>query len=174
MAKPKRKKPAITYEAPTPEQMAKGSFAQGGKCATGLNDRNGLAYRRIPVIDTMSQTGKLTDRQHRGLERYRVIATAEEKSPIRDSLDKALQGRGNGLALIVKMGLSDELAYLQKALGRLQPIAHAIAVHDETVSQWAIKTGGSNGDGSPKRFWAQSCMIEIGHAGDKLADAIGA
>jgi hypothetical protein len=109
MAKAKRKpRPQIQIAEPTPEQYGKGAFA-----------RQTMAYRRIPVIDTMAATGKLTARQHHGLARYREIALAEERSPIRDSLDKALQGRGgNGdCAILLRFGIKTELARLKRALG---------------------------------------------------------
>ena len=56
MGKAKRKtKPARdTRIAPTPEAQAHGNYGSAG-----------MAYRRIPMIDTLRDTGKLTDDQHR-------------------------------------------------------------------------------------------------------------
>jgi hypothetical protein len=174
MAKAKRKpRPQIQIAEPTPEQYGKGAFA-----------RQTMAYRRIPVIDTMAATGKLSKRQHAGLSRYRDIAAAAERSPIRDSLDKALQGRGgNGdCAILMRFGLKTELARLQRALGGLQAITHAIAFDDETVSQWAIRHWGGRdrtvGNVTyivPRYKSAQAdAMLHIQQAGDALAQAIGA
>jgi hypothetical protein len=174
MAKRKRKAaPARDWLEPVPEQLDKGTF-----------ERIGAPYRRVPVIDTMAQTGKLTARQHAGLTRYRDIAIAEERSPIRDSLDKAMQGpAGNGdVGILLCFGIKTELNRLKRALGALQPIAHAIAYDDETVSQWAIRHWGGREkcEGNvcymvPRHKHAMAdAMDHIRQAGDKLADAIKA
>ncbi len=171
MAKPKRKKrpDPIQIEGPTPEQQAKGTFT-----------RLTMAYRRTPVIDTL----ELTTRQRYGLTRYRDVAAAYEKSPMRDSLDKALHGReGNGnIGTMVHMAVHSELGYLKRALGSLGPLAHAIAFDDETISQWAIRKWGGREkrDGNvtyiaPRaRDYYADTLREIRQAGDLLADAIGA
>ena len=67
MAKRKKKPELITIIGPTDEQASKGTF-----------QRLTMAYRRIPVIDTMVQSGKLTARQFNGLARYRDVAIADE------------------------------------------------------------------------------------------------
>ena len=159
----KRKKRAepITIAEPTPEQQAKGVFL-----------RLTIAYRRIPVIDTMAQTGKLSRRQFDGLARYRDVAIAEERSPIRDSLDKALHGRG-GSDGAGHIRTAYELVRLEDALGSLYSVARAIAVDDTTVSQWAARRG-ANSDGTAKRCELDAAMLEIKMAGERLAAAIGA
>jgi hypothetical protein len=169
----KRKKRADPIAEPTPEQFGKGAFS-----------RNTMAYRRIPVIDTMVSTGKLSARQFNGLSRYRDIAAAHERSPMRDSLDKALHGReGNGNAgAMVHMALHSELKYFRSALGALAPIAHAIAFEDETLAQWAIRKWGGREkrDGNviyiaprARNYYADT-LREIRQAGDLLAKAIKA
>jgi hypothetical protein len=165
MGKAKRKKrvEAIPVETPTLEQQAKGTFT-----------RLTMAYRRTPVIDTMAQTRKLTPRQFNGLARYRDIAIAEERSPMRDSLDKALHGRGGSADGTGYIRIAYELQRLENALGALYPIARAIAVDDVTVSQYAAQKGGTTADGAPKRDWLKSSMVEIRYAGDALAAAIAA
>ena len=165
MGKAKKKPRAqVLYAEPTPEQYGKGHFA-----------RLTLAYRRIPVIDTMAQTGKITPRQHYGLSRYREIAGQEDRSPMRDSLDKALHGRSNGQGIpLSAMRATHELDRLDHALGTFRAIARAIAVDDHTVSHWAATQGGTTATGAPKRSWLETCMAEIQTAANKLADAIGA
>jgi hypothetical protein len=163
MAKAKRKpRPQIQIAEPTPEQYGKGAFA-----------RQTMAYRRIPVIDTMAATGKLSKRQHAGLSRYRDVAIAEEKSPIRDSLDKALQGRGSG-DVTGYFRTAYELQRLETILGSLYPIAHAVAVDDLTVSQWAAHKGGTTPAGVVKRIWLETSMLDIRMAGERLSAAVGA
>ena len=165
-AKTKRKKRVdpIQIVGPTPEQEGKGQFV-----------RLHMAYRRVPVIDTLAQAGKLTRRQFDGLARYRDVAIAEERSPMRDSLDKALHGRSEGLGIPCSaLRTAIELGRLERALGSLRDIARAVAVDDITVSQWAISKGGTNADGSPKRAWSCTGMMDIKMAGERLAAEIGA
>ena len=165
MAKRKAKKRTdpIDVTGPTPEQFGRGQYT-----------RIMLAYRRVPVIDTMAQTGKLSQRQFNGLSRYRDVAIAEERSPMRDSLDKALHGRAGATDGTGYIRTAYELVRLEQALGALRDIARAVAVDDLTVTQWAASKGGTNADGSPKRAWACTCMMDIQMAGERLAAEIGA
>ena len=169
--KSRRKRAVIDVIEPTPEQFGKGQF-----------HRNTLAYRRIPVIDTMAQTGKLSARQHYGLARYRDTAIAEERSPMRDSLDKALHVRAGATDGIGHIRAKLELRRLERALGPLRHIAHAIAVNDTTVSQLAIdQWGGREKTSNGSTFivprgehYAKAIIKAVKDAGDLLAEAIGA
>jgi hypothetical protein len=175
MAKRKKKPAPVTVIEPTEEQFATGTF-----------ERAGLAYRRKPVIDTLFDTGKINRRQFDGLARYRDIAIAEDRSPMRDSLDKALHGRSNGNGhppALVRVAV--ELGRLERELGSLRAIARAVAVDDVTVSQWAMQQSGSVMRTKeigrtivkwfePRRKFHEAAMIEIRFAGDRLAAAIGA
>ena len=167
MAKAKRKKPApIVIAEPTPEQQAQGAF-----------HRVGMAYRRIPVIDTMAQCKKLTPRQFNGLARYRDVAIAEERSLIEDSVGKMMRGAlgGGDVGLAPNMiRTAAEMQRLETALGNLRDIARAVAVEDVSVTQWAAQKGGTTVDGKPKRKWLESGMLEIKIAGDRLAGVVGA
>lgn len=186
--KAKRKRTVITYAEPTPERMGHGTFAQGGNCATGQDERSGVAYRLIPVIDTMAQTGKLTQRQHYGLARYRALA--DDRSLTKDSTQALLQtGSGGPLGLppgfagmlVGKYGWLSATAFLERELGMLYHIAWAIAVDDITVSRWAMDKGGAierrRGNVvwfEPRRKALNEAMMEIQIAGERLAAAIGA
>ena len=187
--KPKRKRIVITYAEPTPERMGHGTFAQGGNCATGQDERSGEAYRLIPVIDTMAQTGKLTQRQHYGLARYRALA--DDRSLTKDSTQALLQtGSGEPLGLppgfagmlVGKYGWLSATAFLERELGALYPIAWAIAVEDMTPTQWAMKETGAREkrDGNliymaPRCKYATGrAILDIQMAGERLAAAIGA
>jgi hypothetical protein len=167
MAKTKRKKPVpIVIAEPTPEQQAHGAF-----------HRVGMAYRRIPVIDTMAQCKKLTARQFNGLARYRDVAIAEERSLIEDSVGKMMRGALGGGEVGKSPNMirtAAEMQRLEAALGSLRDIARAVAVDDVTVSQWATNRGGTTSDGKPKRGWLKDGMKFIQDAGDKLAGAVGA
>lgn len=168
MAKAKRKKKPepIQIIGPTDEQASKGTF-----------QRLTMAYRRIPVIDTMVQSGKLTARQFNGLARYRDVAIADERSEIEDSVGKMMRGAvggGEGGYSPSMVRNAIELGRLEQALGSLRDIARAVAVNDTTVSQWAADKGGTTIDGKPKRVWLETGMMDIRNAGDKLAAEIGA
>ena len=167
MAKAKRKKPEpIVIAEPTPEQQGHNAF-----------QRVGMAFRKIPVIDTMAQCKKLTARQFNGLARYRDVAIAKERSLIEDSVGKMMRGALGGGDVGLSPGMirtAAEMERLEAALGSLRDIARAVAVDDMTVSRWAGLRGGTLPCGSPKRMWLETSMIEIQAAGNKLADVIGA
>lgn len=178
MAKAKRKKKPepITIIGPTDEQASKGTF-----------QRLTMAYRRIPVIDTMVQSGKLTARQFNGLARYRDVAIADERSEIEDSVGKMMRGAvggGEGGYSPSMVRNAIELGRLEQALGPLRDIARAVAVNDTTVSQWAIEKWGSIEGRSvkgktvttflaPKPGAQEQALAEVRAAGDALATAIG-
>ena len=178
MAKRKRKTvDPVDYVRPTIEQQDKGEFVTAG-----------MAYRRVPVIVTLADAGKLSQRQFDGLARYRDVAIADERSLIRDSIGKMLDGMigggGTGPSLAVTRN-AIELGYLERELGTLADIARAVAVDDMTLAQWAMKQGGSVTRTKslaktvitwfePRRKFAQIALMEIRMAGERLAAAIGA
>jgi hypothetical protein len=174
----KRKKPEPTaYIRPTAEQQAKGDFVTAG-----------MAYRRVPVIVTLADAGKLSQRQFDGLARYRDVAIADERSLIRDSIGKMLDGMmggGAGGPSLSTTRNAIELGYLERELGSLADIARAVAVEDVSLAQWAIRQGGSimRSKGlvpavvtwfEPRRKFAEIALMEIRMAGERLAAAIGA
>lgn len=178
MAKRKRKTAdPVNYIRPTAEQQDKGAFTTAG-----------MAYRRIPVIVTLADTGKLTQRQFDGLARYRDVAIADERSLIRDSIGKMMDGMmggGAGGPSLSTTRNAIELGYLERELGTLADIARAVAVEDVTLAQWAIRQGGSVARTKglvpavvtwfePRRKFAEIALMEIKMAGERLAAAIGA
>ena len=181
-----KRKPVETFgeHAPTPEQRAKGEFVQGGNLATSANERAGLAYRRMPVIKTLLTTGKINQRQFDGLNRYADIAGLAERSELRSCIDFSPKGNGDGLPHFgVRMNI--ELGRLERALGALQPIAHAVAINQLTLAQWAMQQAGSvalnKSMGAkvitwfvPRRKAADIALVDIRFAGDRLAAEIGA
>ena len=144
----------------------------------------GVAVKVIPPIKTMLQRGNLSQRQFDGLSRYADVANAAERSPIKDSCDFSVTGSGEGLPHFgVRKNI--ELGELERALGALRDIAHAICVREISVSQWAMERHGSvmrerQASGrkvvrwyEPKRMMAMCAMMEIQEAGDRLARQIG-
>ena len=184
MGKPRKaKRKPVEYSedfAPTPEQRAKGEFVQGGNLATSATERAGLAYRRKPVIDTLRDEHKLTQRQYDGLARYRTIAVDADRSTLRSCIDFSVRSNGEGLAHFgVRMNI--ELGRLERELGSLASIARAIAVDDETLSSWAVRnSGGREYDRGGVIFIEPSASafkiawMDIRMAGLRLAAAIGA
>ena len=181
----KRAEPLIQCVEPTPEQLLHGEFIQGGKLATGTNERNGIAYRRVPVIDTLHKTGLLSQRQFDALKHYREKANAADRSPIRSAIDFSLRGSGAGLPHFGVI-INREMEYLNEAIGTdNRPTVWAIAIDDKTPSQWAIELFGSvvrlrqRGQltvhsSEPRRGALRIVQQAICQAGDKLAKAIGA
>ena len=177
MARKKRKPEPVNYARPTPEQLSKGEFVSAG-----------MAYRRVPVIVTLADQGKLTQRQFDGLSRYRDVAIADERSLIRDSIGKMMDGMiggGTGGPSLSTTRNAIELGYLERELGALADIARAVAVDDISIAQWAMRKGGSvsRSKGAlrglvvwfePRRKFAEIAMVEIRMAGERLAAAIGA
>jgi hypothetical protein len=145
----------------------------------------GVAVKVIPPIETLHTSGKLSDRQFKGLARYADVANAAERSLIKSNIDFSVYATGEGLPHFgVRMNI--ELGYLNRALGSLENIAHAICVQEMSVSQWAMVTGGSvmrerPGVGrevvrwfEPRRKAHDIAMLEIRIAGERLAAAIAA
>lgn len=171
-AKAKRK-PVAEYAEPTPEQIAGGDF-----------HRELMVYRRTPVIGTLLATGKISQRQFNGLNRYADIANLADRSELRSCIDFSVQGNGDGFDPFgVRTNI--ELGRLERALGALQPIAHAIAVRNTTLAQWAIQRAGSvmrdKSIGAkiitwfePRRKAANLALVDIRFAGERLAAEIGA
>lgn len=185
MAKGRKRKMLDTGICPTPEQLASGDFEQTWQIADG---HRALAYRRIPVIVTLANTGKISKRQFDGLARYRDVAIADDRSPLPDSVGRMSEPTGHTGGQGIPPALmrnAIELGWLERELGALRGIARAIAVDDMTVAQWAIAQGGSvMRDKSlgrkiitwfePRRIAANRAMREIRMAGERLAAAIAA
>ncbi len=168
-----KRRPVAEYAEPTPEQMATGAF-----------HRELVTYRRTPVIKTLHATGKLSARQYAALHRYADIANLADRSELRSCIDFSVKGNGDG-ANPFGIRTNIELGRLERALGALQPIAHAVAVRDVTLAQWAMQRAGSVmrdktlGERiitwfEPRRKAAKVTLIEIRMAGERLAAEIGA
>ncbi len=182
-AKTKRKRaPVEQMDGPTPEQLARGEFGRELQIAHKV-----APIKRIPVIVTLASQGKITQRQYLALNRYREIATACDRSPVKDSVGKMMEARGGSGAGLPPSALRNdlELGWLERELGSLRAIARAIAVDDLTPSQWAMQQSGSieRTRGiipkivtwfEPRRKALSIAMAEIRYAGDALAAAIKA
>lgn len=169
MAKRKQaKRPApISDTAPTPEQMNAGEFRQGGNMATSLTERAGLAYRRIPVIDTLWNSGQLTEGEYAALAHYRNQASQAEDDVASQSTlsaDKIMGGSHGGYipAMLIATPAIIETGRIEADLGSLRDIARAIAVDDYSLSQWCIGKHGGR-----EKYDSSGKIVAIVPAGDK-------
>lgn len=182
----KRKKdiPAMDVIRPTPEQMAKGAFEETWQISDGHRAR---AFRRVPVIVTMANAGRLSQRQFNALARYRDVALACDRSPLPDSVGRMgeIRGHTDGTGLPPSLLRSwIELGVLERALGSLRDVAYAIAVGDSSPEEWAISKFGSTMQTkeirrkvikwfAPPRAGLQSVILDVQMAGERLAAEIG-
>jgi hypothetical protein len=152
MGRGKKKRPALAIlgEEPTPELMARGEFRQGGVWATGANERSGLAYRRVPVIDTLFNANQLTASEYDALTYYRDQALRAEDDTAEDGTlaPARIMGGGGGApgsripAKLVFTPAIAETGRIERELGALLDIARAIAVDDLSLTQWCISKHG--------------------------------
>lgn len=179
-------------QAPTPEQLASGEYVR-----VLLADHKVSPYRRVPVIDTLHSTGRISTRQFRALGRFRDIMEMSDASPIGDSVGKAMHSAGGGSpgsrvpSSLLGMYLDDGdwlggSSYLERELGSLRAIAEAVALRDMTLSTWAMMVAGTlecrrtDKRGrvvisfEPHRHALAEALVDIRMAGERLAAAIGA
>jgi len=146
MGKATKKKTKVKAKAadgrimPTEQTLASGDFVSAG-----------MAYARVPVIDTMLKRGMIGEREHIALGYYRDQASQAEDDAKRMSVmapEKVMGGgRGYSGGGYIPADYCDspatlETARIERDLGILQPIARAIAVDDTTLSQWCIRQHG--------------------------------
>lgn len=165
MAKPKRrKKPEpIQIIGPTEEQLSRGVFV-----------RANMAYRRVPVIETLLKAGKITQRQFDALSYYREQAHQAEDDYKRSSTlsaDRVNGGSssfGSGLPLVFTAAIA-ETGRIERDLAELLDIARAVAVDDLSLAQWCInKHGGRERYDGHGRFVAVVPICEKRHIGFAL------
>lgn len=135
MGKAKRKaKPARdTRIAPTPEAQAHGNYTSAG-----------MAYRRVPMIDTLRDTGRLTDDQHRRLMHYRDQDAVAEASLTKSCLDFRIGGGGGVMPMSAAvLSANLEVGRIERELGTLRGIARSVAIDDWSLSRWCCERYGS-------------------------------
>ena len=171
----KRKKRAdpVTIAEPTPEQQARASYDR--EIQTGMA---AAPYRRVPAITELRCNGILSQRQYDGLDRYRGLAIAAEKSELRSCLDFSPCGNGEGQAPF-GVRVSHELGWLERELHGLLNIARAVAVEDLTLDQYVSLRLATIGltqaeERNIKAGARKIATVEIRTAGEWLAAAIGA
>ena len=141
MAKARRKKKPepLRIIGPTEEQIA-----------TGVFRRANAAYRRVPVIDTLHDAGKLTYAEYAALSFYRAQAIQAEDDAARSSPlapERVMGGGGQSGGSTTPITLLStpallETARIERDLGSLLDIARAVAVDDKSLTQWCIERHG--------------------------------
>lgn len=123
----------------------------------GSFETAGMAYRRVPVIDTMLARGQLCDDEHRRLRHYRDQEALAGASPVRSCLDVGVGGGGGDIPMTAAV-LSAQLAVarIEKDLGSLSDIARAVAIDDLSLSQWCCRKHGSR-----ERYDARGRFVAI-------------
>jgi hypothetical protein len=147
----RKRKPIDLRIAPTIEAQIHGQYESAG-----------MAYKRIPTIDTMLARKQITNDEHGALAFYRNQVDTSEKSPVRDSLNfERGSGSGNTLSAAVVSAIL-ATSRIERDMGQLRDVARAIAVDDMSLSAWCIhKHGGReryDGDG---RFIAVVPVREV-------------
>ena len=118
---------------PTAEQFARGEW-----------ERAVVAYKRVPVIDTMLRRGQLNDDQHRRLTHYRDQAALADRSLTKSCLDIRVAGAAVTVGVPAAV-LSAQLALarIERDLGARMALARAVAVDDVSLTEWCVaKFGG--------------------------------
>lgn len=115
---------------PTAEQMARADFHSAG-----------MAYKRVAVIDTMLTRGQLTDREYVALAYYRDQASLADRSPLKSCIDFSVTGGDSAPSAALTSALL-ETARMERDMGSVWPIARAIAVDDQSITEWCIKQHG--------------------------------
>ena len=140
------RQPALPIAEPTNEQRADGSFDLldvVDKLPGGTSVSIGKAYRRRPMIDTLAEQGVFTAAEHKALKHYRHHADIADRSPTRDSLNMQRTG-GSGTGPTVEMLNAVRVrGDCERAAGSLADILRAVVVDDMSLSQWAMRRGGS-------------------------------
>ena len=133
-ARKKTKAPRDTRVPPTAEQQSHGNYTSAG-----------MAYRRIPMIDTLRDVGKLSDDDHRRLTHYRDQDASAEVSLTKSCLDIREGGGGQGGMTLSTAALSAhlEVGRIERELGSLRGIARSIAIDDWSLSRWCCDRYGS-------------------------------
>lgn len=142
MARRKRKQPQPTISAdpPTEQRFAHNDF-----------QRAGMAYRVVPVIETLRTTGRLTQREYDALAHYREQAHRAEDDMAEESTLSPARIMGGGgspcggklpAGVILATPAIIETSRLERELGSLFHLARAVAVEDMTLTRWCIQQSG--------------------------------
>lgn len=133
----------ITGQDMTPERRGMVDSMIVDAVRDGKKMDGGFKCRQvIPPIQQMLNAGFLNQQEYRALAYYADQANLAERSPLKDSLNRDRGGSGNGELSASVISALLETARIERDLGSLRDIAHAVAVREITVAQWCIERHG--------------------------------
>ena len=138
---------------PTAQQMARADFHSAG-----------MAYKRVPVIDTMLARGQLTDREHIALSYYRDQASLADRSPLKSCIDFSVKGGDSHPSAALTSAML-ETGRIERDMGSVWPIARAVAVDDVSLTEWCIDQHGGR-----ERYNADGKVIAIVPVGSRVIE----
>lgn len=104
----------------------------------------GMAHRFVPVIDTLRDGGRITDREHAALAFYRNQADLAERSPVKSCLDFGVSGGGGDIHLSASVvSALLVVSRIDRDLGSLCDLVKAIAVNDWSLTRWCCERFGA-------------------------------
>lgn len=137
----RKRKPKIDDRMPpTAEQMARAEYVENGERKAGFHSV-GMAYKRVPVIDTMLSRGQLNEREYIALSYYRDQASLADRSPLKSCIDFSVKGGDNHPSAALASAML-ETSRMENDMGSVWPIARAVAVDDVSLTEWCIKEYG--------------------------------
>ncbi len=158
-AKRKRKAKIDNRIAPTGEQLARAEYHSAG-----------MAYKRIPVIDTMLSRGQLNDKEHLALSYYRDQASLADRSPLKSCIDFSVKGGEHYPSAAITSALL-ETARIERDMLSCWCIARAVAVDDISLTEWCIRQhGGRERYDGKGRFIAMVPVREKDVVGEALRE----
>lgn len=162
MAAKRKRKPKVDNRiAPTAEQMGRAEYHSAG-----------MAYKRVPVIDTMLARDQITPQEYLLLSYYRDCAHAAQDSEANESslAPRKIMGGGSGghpsggYLPKTDMGTWDhyETARIERDMQSLWPLARAVAVDDVSLTEWCIRQHGGR-----ERYDGKGKFIAVVPVGEK-------
>lgn len=134
--------PTPTGEDATPERRAQSDTKVVEALRSSARERMGKARKIVPPIETLHEAGKLTDDEYKALAYYADQATLAERSPLKDSLNRERAGGTGDMYSATVVSAMLETARIERDLGALRDIAHAVAVNEMTLAKWCIERHG--------------------------------
>lgn len=139
---------AEMIDEPTPEQAARVQY-QRGEVRNEAGQRIGVAYRRKPLFETMTDSGRLAPDEAAALRYYRGAFDRCERSPTKSCLNITMGGGGRGLpaelanATQSTIEAKRRLRLCEAILGVNLATMRAVALEDRSFSDVAIERYGA-------------------------------
>lgn len=151
MAAKRKRKPKVDNRiAPTAEQMGRAEYHSAG-----------MAYKRVPVIDTMLARDQITPQEYLLLSYYRDQASLADRSPLKSCIDFSVTGGDTAPSAALTSALL-ETARIERDMQSLWPLARAVAVDDVSLTEWCIRQHGGR-----ERYDGKGKFIAVVPVGEK-------